>query len=51
MKSKTYGWVFPEEVWSAVAQEPSVFHEWAPLKDPFEDAMKNWQFESPMGAS
>ena len=45
IKSKTYGWVFPEEVWSAVAQELSVFDDWAPLKDQFEDAMENWRFE------
>ena len=45
IKSKIYGWVFPEEVWSAVVQELSVFDEWAPLKDQFEDAMEKWQFE------
>ena len=45
IKSKTYGWVFPEDVWSAVVQELSVFDEWAPLKDQFEDAMEKWQFE------
>ena len=42
IKSKTYGWVFPEDVWSAVVQELSVFDEWAPLKDQFEDAMEKW---------
>ena len=37
--------MFPEEVWSAVVQELSVFDEWAPLKDQFEDAMEKWRFE------
>ena len=45
IKSTTYGWVFPEEVWSAVAQRLSVFDGWAPLRDQFEDAMEDWRFE------
>ena len=44
-KVKNIWLVFPEEVWSAVAQHLSIFDEWAPLKDQFEDAMEEWQFE------
>ena len=45
IKFTTCGWVFPEEVWSAVAQRLSVFDVWAPLRDQFEDAMEDWRFE------
>ena len=45
IKSKTYGWVFPEAVWSALAQRLKIFDERALLKDQFEDAMEDWRFE------
>ena len=37
-------------MWSAVVHKLSVFDEWAPLKDQFEDAMEKWQFEVRRGA-
>ena len=45
IRSTSYGWVFPQEVWQNAAQKLGLFDMWAPLRNAFEDAMEEWYFE------